>query len=123
MKNKTQHVCPWWLGYMFLIPLRKISNNPDKMFGHYVKEGMNILDFGCAMGYFSLPLAKMTGKNGSVYCVDIQEKMLAKLQKRAIKAGVEHIIKPRQVNVNFKTQELHEKILNTLSEKRHHHIK
>jgi len=55
---------------------------------------MTALDFGSAMGYFSLPMAGMVGESGAVYCFDIQEKMLSKLMNRAIKAGLSNIIKP-----------------------------
>ena len=49
---------------------------------------MKIVDIGCAMGFFSLPLAKIVGENGKVICVDIQEKMIRSLEKRAKKAGL-----------------------------------
>lgn len=110
MEKINNRVCPWWLGYFLLIPIRKFGHNPDKILGGHIREGMNVLDFGSAMGYFSLPLAKMTGDKGSVYCVDIQEKMLEKLQKRANKAGVGQIIKPRLVGKTYNTGELQDKI-------------
>lgn len=99
-------VCPWWLGYVLLFPARKLWHNPYKILSNYVKEGMNVLDFGCAMGYFSIPMAQMTGPEGSVYCVDIQEKMLNKLQQRARKKGVENIIKPILAGKTFNAEEL-----------------
>jgi ubiquinone/menaquinone biosynthesis C-methylase UbiE len=40
------------------------------------------------MGYFSLTLAQLVGPHGKVICVDVQQKMLAKLRTRAQKAGV-----------------------------------
>jgi len=46
------------------------------------------VDIGCAMGFFSLPLARMVGANGKVICVDVQEKMIRSLEKRAQKAGL-----------------------------------
>jgi 2-polyprenyl-3-methyl-5-hydroxy-6-metoxy-1,4-benzoquinol methylase len=87
---EKKHVCPWWLGYFLINPLRKFRHNPQKILGPYVSPGMHVVDFGCAMGYFSLPLARMTGNNGKVYCLDIQEKMLKKLWKRAKKAKLDH---------------------------------
>lgn len=106
-KNNHDHsVCPWWIGYLLLIPMRKISTNPHKILAPYIKEGMNVMDYGCAMGYFSLPMARMTGSKGMVYCVDIQEKMLEKLQKRANKRGLAPIIKTRLVGKTFNTSEL-----------------
>jgi 2-polyprenyl-3-methyl-5-hydroxy-6-metoxy-1,4-benzoquinol methylase len=104
------NVCPWWLGYTFLIPFRKFQHDPYKILGPHVKEGMTVMDYGCAMGYFSLPLAKMTGKNGNVYCVDIQEKMLENLQRRAANAQLEKIIKPRLVGKTFNVSELENKL-------------
>ena len=56
--------------------------------GPYVKPGMNVLDIGCAMGFFSLPLAEMVGAAGKVICVDVEERMLNVLKKRVAKAGL-----------------------------------
>ena len=81
-------VCPAWLGYLLASPLRKLFQNPEKILGPYVKAGMMVLDMGCAMGFFSLPLARMVGKEGIVVCVDIQEKMIRSLRKKALKARV-----------------------------------
>lgn len=103
---ENHRVCPWWLGYTFLIPLRKYQHDPYKILGSHVKEGMTVMDFGCAMGYFSIPLAKMTGSTGKVYCVDIQEKMLVNLKKRAVKHGVSPVIKTLQVGKNYNPTEL-----------------
>ena len=97
------HICPWWMGYLLLLPVRKLVHNPEKMLRKYIKPGMTIVDYGSAMGYFSLPLAKMTGNSGKVYCFDIQEKMLKKLKIRAEKAKVEHIIRPILISENEDT--------------------
>ena len=56
---------------------------------------MKVLDIGCAMGFFSLPLAKMVGSGGKVICVDVQEKMIKSLEKRARKAGLTDRIETR----------------------------
>lgn len=86
------HVCPVWVGYLMSSPIRKLQQNPYKILGPYITPGMNILELGPAMGYFSIPMAKMTGKTGKVYCVDIQENMLDKLNKRSQRKGVYSII-------------------------------
>ena len=82
------HVCPVWVGYLLASPIRKLFENPGKILGPYVREGMTVVDIGCAMGFFSLPLAEMVGANGKVICVDVQEKMIRSLEKRARKAGL-----------------------------------
>jgi len=99
---------------MLLIPFRKFSHNPNKMLGPFIKQGMNVLDYGCAMGYFSLPMAKLTGNNGKVFCVDIQEKMLARLQQRSRKARLDHIINPLLVGKTFDPGKLLDQIDFTL---------
>jgi len=49
---------------------------------------MNVLDVGCGMGFFSLPAARLAGETGRVVCVDLQEKMIKGLIRRAEKAGL-----------------------------------
>ena len=94
----AEHVCPVWAGYFLLSPLRKLIQNPQTILSPYVREGMTVLDYGCAMGFFSIPLARMAGAGGKVICVDIQEKMLRILEKRARKAGVAACIETRLCN-------------------------
>jgi 2-polyprenyl-3-methyl-5-hydroxy-6-metoxy-1,4-benzoquinol methylase len=92
---KKHHVCPWWLGYLLLSPLRRLAENPDTMLSPYLEPGMTAIDVGCAMGYFSIPMARMVGAGGRVVCVDIQERMLTSLSKRARRKGVDSIIETR----------------------------
>lgn len=103
---EKHHVCPAWAGYILLLPVRKLRHNPYKILSPYVRKGMAVMDYGCAMGYFSIPLAKMTGTEGKVYCVDIQEKMLSKLQRRAAKYNVADTIEPLQVDKNYNPEAL-----------------
>jgi ubiquinone/menaquinone biosynthesis C-methylase UbiE len=89
------HTCPTWLGYFLINPLRKLLESPEKILGPYVTPGMTVLEPGPGMGFFTLPMAEMVGPNGKVVVVDIQEKMLAKLHKRAAKAGLKQQIETR----------------------------
>lgn len=106
MESTSNNVCPVWLAYTFLLPLRKYQHDPVKILSPYVREGMSAMDYGCAMGWFSIPMAKMTGSHGKVYCVDIQKKMLERLQKRAVKNKVENILRPLLVGKDYKPDEL-----------------
>jgi ubiquinone/menaquinone biosynthesis C-methylase UbiE len=92
---KNNHLFPWWAGYLLLNPLRKMSLDPEKNLKEYVKPGMIVLDAGCAMGFFSLPLARLTGSNGKVICIDPQKRMLKTLKKRALRSGLSGIIDAR----------------------------
>ncbi|NTW59852.1 MAG: methyltransferase domain-containing protein, partial [Nitrospirae bacterium] len=83
------HVCPWWLAWTFDNPLRKWFQDPERILGSLVREGMTVADIGCGMGYFSVAMARMVGPAGRVLSVDLQEKMLKYLEKRAVRAGVQ----------------------------------
>jgi ubiquinone/menaquinone biosynthesis C-methylase UbiE len=96
----AHRVCPVWVGYILANPVRKLYQNPQKILSPYVREGMKVVDIGCAMGFFSFPLAEMVGRNGRVICVDIQEKMIKSLEKRARKAGLSKRIETRQCSAN-----------------------
>lgn len=85
-----QHsICPWWLGYLLASPVRKWLHDPERILRPYVREGMTALDVGCAMGFFTLPMARLVGPTGKVVAVDVQEKMIRSLRKRAIRAGLD----------------------------------
>lgn len=96
----AEDLCPLWVGYLLANPLRKLFQNPAKILGPHVAEGMTALDLGCAMGFFSLPLAAMVGADGKVICVDVQEKMLRSLEKRARKAKLSERIETRLAGPN-----------------------
>ena len=81
-------VCPWWLGYWLLNPLRKMGQNPHELLSPYVHEGMTILEPGPGMGFFTLELARLAGRSGHVVAVDVQPKMIAKLKYRLAKEGM-----------------------------------
>ena len=91
----TQRLCPVWMGYVLLNPLRRLIENPKKLFGELVRPGMLVIEAGCGMGYFTLALASMVGPSGRVVAVDIQEGMLSVLRKRAGKRGLSERIETR----------------------------
>jgi len=99
-------VCPWWLGYLIDNPLRRWIHNPEKILGPYVKPGMTAMDVGCGMGLFSITMAKMVGDTGQVFAVDLQQKMLDTMKRRAEKAGVAgrihaHRCEPDSLNLDI----------------------
>jgi len=94
LSSHNHHVCTWWIAYTFDNPLRKLFHKPQQIFGDYINEGMTVMDVGCGMGYFSIGMAKMVGAAGRVIAVDLQQKMLDIMHKRARRAGVEDRIMP-----------------------------
>ncbi|MCP3898691.1 MAG: class I SAM-dependent methyltransferase [Desulfobacteraceae bacterium] len=96
----SNHTCPIWIGHILASPLRKLLENPAKILKPHINEGMTVLDIGSAMGFFSLPVAKMVTPKGKVICIDLQQKMLDALMKRATKAGIAETIETRLAEEN-----------------------
>jgi ubiquinone/menaquinone biosynthesis C-methylase UbiE len=89
-------VCPWWLIWTFDNPLRKLLQSPDVILSGLVEEGDTAVDIGCGIGYFTIPLARLVGASGKVIAVDLQQRMLAGMEKRARKNGVQERINPHK---------------------------
>ena len=82
-KEMTEKTCPVWLGYGLNAKIRKIIHDPKKMLGKFIEPEMTVADIGTGMGYMTLPMAEMVGNQGKVIAVDIQEKMLSKVEEIA----------------------------------------
>jgi ubiquinone/menaquinone biosynthesis C-methylase UbiE len=83
------------MGYLLTCRLRRLMQDPDQILAPYVRPGMTVLEPGPGMGFFTLALARLTGPSGRVIAVDIQARMLAALQRRAAKAGLQDRIEAR----------------------------
>lgn len=85
----AERVCPWWLGYLLASPIRRwFMQPPEKLLGRFVRPGMTVLEPGPGMGFFTLPMAGLTGASGRIVAVDIQTKMLEVLRRKALKRGL-----------------------------------
>jgi ubiquinone/menaquinone biosynthesis C-methylase UbiE len=56
-----------------------------------INPGDNIADIGAGSGYFSLPMAEITGSTGTVYAVDIQPEMLAIIAEKSLARDITNI--------------------------------
>ncbi len=86
---REKHVCPWWICWTFDNIFRRLVQDPEEIIKPYVGKGSTVLDLGCGMGYFTIPLARLVGEEGQVIALDIQEQMLSALRRRAKRAGLE----------------------------------
>ncbi|MBN1886302.1 MAG: methyltransferase domain-containing protein [Candidatus Krumholzibacteriota bacterium] len=95
MAERDCHICPWWLGYLHLGPIRRLMQPPVKLLSPCLEPGMTAIDFGCAMGFFTLDMARLVGPGGRVIAVDIQERSLRTLRGRLRRAGLEERVDVR----------------------------
>jgi ubiquinone/menaquinone biosynthesis C-methylase UbiE len=95
------YVCPWWSSWFTISnPLRRWLHDPQKIVGPLVEPGMTVVDVGCGVGWFSIPMASMVGDGGKVIAVDLQHQMLNMLRRRAEQAGVMARIETHQCQQN-----------------------
>jgi ubiquinone/menaquinone biosynthesis C-methylase UbiE len=93
MVDKNKRVCPVERAGGLDNKVRGLLQNPRKIFGNYVKEGMTALDLGCGPGFFSVEMARMVGESGRVVSTDLQEGMLQKLKNKIQGTEIEKRIK------------------------------
>ncbi len=82
MSDRNKRVCPVEIAGSLDNKIRRWIQNPQKIVGPYIEEGMTVLDIGCGPGFFSVDMAQMVGKSGRVIAVDLQEGMLQKLNDK-----------------------------------------
>ncbi len=82
MSNRKNRVCPVERAGSLDTRLRRWTQNPRRLLGEYLEEGMTVLDMGCGPGFFSIDMAAMVGKTGHVIAVDLQEGMLRKVREK-----------------------------------------
>lgn len=70
----------------------ELNRNASRMLSEVgISEGQRVLDFGCGSGTYSIPAAKLVGKDGRIYSLDVSQGDLEKLSRRAKKEGVNNI--------------------------------
>ena len=96
----SHRVCPWWIGYFLISPIRGLQYKAADVLAPYVREGQTVLEPGPGMGFFTLEIARRVGSSGRVFAIDIQQKMLDRLKRRAAKAGLLDRIDARLASPN-----------------------
>ena len=72
--------------------LRDIFHPPKEILAESnVKNGMQVLDFGCGPGSYSLAAAEMVGDKGKVYALDINPMAVQRVQKVAEKRKLKNM--------------------------------
>ena len=71
--------------------LRRIGLQPNQ----------TVLDFGCRVGHYTLPAAKVVGNKGIVYAVDKEQQALNELEQKAAHLNLKNI---RTINTSGRIQ-------------------
>jgi len=82
MSSRKDRVCPVRHAAALDSKVRRWVQDPAKIVGPYVREGMTVLDFGCGPGFFTVAMAEMVGRRGKVIAADLQGGMLEKVRAK-----------------------------------------
>ncbi len=93
----SHSVCPWWIGYLLVSPLRRLYQNPHAILAPHLRPGMLVVETGPGMGFFTLDIARAVSPDGRVVAIDVQPPMIAALRRRARRAGLDERIETRLV--------------------------
>jgi ubiquinone/menaquinone biosynthesis C-methylase UbiE len=88
MSNVQAMVCPWWLSFTVNNFARRWIQDPQRILEPFIRTGQVAADIGCGPGFFTLDMARLVGDRGKVIAVDLQQKMLEIVQRRAEKADL-----------------------------------
>ena len=66
-----------------------------------LKSGQTVLDFGCRVGHYTIPAAKIVGDKGIVYAVDKEQQALNELEQKATRLNLKNI---RIINTSGQVQ-------------------
>jgi ubiquinone/menaquinone biosynthesis C-methylase UbiE len=56
-----------------------------------IRRGHTVLDFGCGSGNYTIPVARIIGREGRIYALDNNKSALDELMQRAKSEGLENI--------------------------------
>lgn len=78
---------PAFTGYFLDSNIRRKQQSPAKLIERSgIKQGMKVLDLGCGSGAFTTFVARAVGREGKVYALDVEPKMLKQLEKKLAKS-------------------------------------
>jgi SAM-dependent methyltransferase len=69
-----------------------LRDNADEVLNKVgVREGQTLVDYGCGPGIFSIAAAKIVGRQGKVYAMDIRPRALTRLKEIAMEDGLPNL--------------------------------
>jgi ubiquinone/menaquinone biosynthesis C-methylase UbiE len=70
--------------YKFYPPEKILNGTPDL-------QGLTVLEIGCGTGFFTIPIAKLVGENGSLSSIDILQESVDLVSNKLEAAKITHV--------------------------------
>ena len=82
----------WMISLMHDNPLLPLLKNPYRSLKTAgLRQGQKVLEVGCGPGFFTIPAAKMVGREGIIYATDINHRAIKKVEEKMRKYGIGNI--------------------------------
>jgi len=92
IKRRWALPCPFWLSFLLENSyMNSVAGSSVLIERIGLKNGMRVLDVGCGPGRLTIPFAKQVGPHGEVVVLDIQQKMLQKLEQRVTNNNLSNV--------------------------------
>jgi ubiquinone/menaquinone biosynthesis C-methylase UbiE len=71
---------------------RRKWQNPDSILADIgLRPGLTFVDVGCGDGFFTLPAARIVGKEGKVYALDFDAEAISSLKEKAARSNLTNV--------------------------------
>jgi len=88
----TSRLAFWMITLMHDNPLLPLFRNPYKLLeAAGLRPGQKVLEVGCGPGFFTIPAAKIVGKEGLIYAVDIHPLAIERVRKKIKRGGIKNV--------------------------------
>jgi len=75
-----------------VLTLCSLFKKPERILREMgIQKGQTVLDYGCGIGSFSIPAAKMVGNDGIVYALDIHPLAIKAVEKKIKKKRITNV--------------------------------
>ncbi len=95
MQNTNTQKPMSWLAFQvmsLMMTIRKrFRNIGEEINLAGIKKGLYVLDFGCGLGFNTIPAAKAVGKEGRVFALDISEQAISITTKKIRKHKLDNV--------------------------------
>ena len=90
----------WMITIMHDNPLLPLFKNPYRLLeAAGLKPGQKVMEVGCGPGFFTIPAAKIVGKEGLIYAVDVHPLAIKRIKEKIEKEQIKNI-KPILTNAS-----------------------
>ncbi len=92
--EKKQKAMPWLVFQVMrlIMNIRKpFRNIEEEMNLAGIRRGFYILDFGCGLGFNTIPAAKAVGKEGRVFALDFNKQAIKIVEKKISKNSLNNV--------------------------------